>query len=172
MRGVRPPPQGPRVGGGRQGPADGEGDDDEVDQHDEVDEDDQDDEERTAVVSAASTGGKKVPPSQRGDAIVQQARAASSGTPDAVASVPRVVRAAIWLAALPIGLVPVMVAGRVLGFFSVDRAVDVFVGVGLGRFLPLVIIVIPWGLVSATIAHLAIGGIARLRDSWQVGVDA
>ena len=115
---------------------------------------------------AKANGSKRLPPSQRGDAIARQ-----TGKMEAVAAsaparspVPRLVRVFIWAVAIPVGILPVVVVGRLLGVLSVNRAVDMFVGVGWGRFVPPLLVLPVWAAISATIAHFSIEGIARSRS--------
>lgn len=119
------------------------------------------------VTAAGAAGGKRVPPSQRGNAIADQtakfravdapAGAPSTRTRGGAGRAPRVskwVRAAAWTVAVPLGLIPVLIAGRFAGVLSMDRAVDVFVGVGWGRFLPPLLLLPVWSAATATVAHL------------------
>lgn len=118
---------------------------------------------RAAARRGGGNGAERVPPSQRGDAIAEQRRRTSAVRAPARARVPRPVRLFVWLLALPVGLLPVLVVGRMAGVLTIDRAVDVFVGVGYGRFLAPLLMLPVWAATSATVAHLAIEGIARAR---------
>jgi hypothetical protein len=79
-----------------------------------------------------------------------------------VSTVPRVVRMIVWVVAMPAGLLPVAVVARITGALSVDAAADIFIGVGWGRFVPVLLILPVWAAVSATLAHLTIEGLGRL----------
>jgi hypothetical protein len=73
------------------------------------------------------------------------------------------VRFLVWVAALAIGAVVVVVPARRLDVIDFDGALNVIGGRGFEQWkLPLVIVP-PWALVSAVIAHFAIEGIARLH---------
>jgi hypothetical protein len=73
------------------------------------------------------------------------------------------VRFLVWLAALAIGAVIVVVPARRLDIIDFDGALNVIGGRGFEQWkLPLVIVP-PWALVSALIAHFAIEGIGRLH---------
>lgn len=116
----------------------------------------------TAQIPEADGARKKIPPSQRGDVIAEQRRAGRTSTPSGP-GVGRGLRALIWAVAIPAGLVPVLVVGRVLGVLTVDRAVDLFIGVGFGRFVVPLLVLPVWAALSATLAHLGIEGVARSR---------
>ncbi len=79
------------------------------------------------------------------------------------AALPRGIRALIWVVAIPVGLIPVLVVGRLIGVLTVDRAIDLFIGVGFGRFVVPLLVLPVWAALSATLAHLAIEGVARAR---------
>ncbi|MBI2168856.1 MAG: hypothetical protein HYU28_05055 [Actinobacteria bacterium] len=123
---------------------------------------------RVDEVSAASDAtAAKVPPSQRGSAVRDQAaKLGADPGPNPAAGTPplsRVVRVLVWMAAVPSGLVPVAILGRLFGVLTMDRAVDVFLGIGWDRFVPPLVLLPIWAAASATVAHLALEGLARLR---------
>jgi hypothetical protein len=113
--------------------------------------------ERDAGVASETANGQgRLPPSERGVPL----RAEPSRR--AVSTVPRVVRMIVWVVAMPAGLLPVAVVARITGALSVDAAADIFIGVGWGRFVPVLLILPVWAAVSATLAHLTIEGLGRL----------
>lgn len=118
----------------------------------------------TEVVPELSTKQEKVPPSQRGDtARIERTRSRSSRAAGRVRSrVPRTLRVLVWIVAMPVGLVPVLLIGRVAGLFTLDTAIDVFVGTGIGRFVPVLLLVPMWAAASASLAHFTIEGLARV----------
>ncbi len=130
--------------------------------------------ERTHVMEQAAppddpdaTRPVKVPPSQRRGAAGAASREVREERADPVAttaSVPRFARVLVWMVALPAGFVPVVVVGRLTGLFEVDSAIDVFVGVGPGRFVPLLLMLPTWAALTATIAHFGIEGLGRFRS--------
>lgn len=117
--------------------------------------------EPTRAVKA--NGTRKIPPSQRGDAIAEQTSKVDAVVPTVHRRVPRTVRMFIWALAIPLGLLPVLIVGRAAGVLSVNRAVDLYIGLGWGRFVPLLLVLPVWAATSATIAHVSIEGVARLR---------
>lgn len=116
----------------------------------------------TEQLPEADAARKKIPPSQRGDAISEQRRAGRAPAASGPA-VPRGIRALIWVVAIPAGLIPVLLVGRLIGVLTVDRAIDLFIGVGFGRFVVPLLVLPLWAALSATLAHLAIEGVARAR---------
>jgi hypothetical protein len=71
-------------------------------------------------------------------------------------------RIGAWLIALPLGLVIVGLPARKLGFLSSQKLLDVIVKRDISRFVPLLIIIALWALVSAVLVT-AIVEIARRR---------
>lgn len=116
----------------------------------------------TEQLPEAGAARKKIPPSQRGDVISDQRRAGRASALSGPA-VPRGIRAGIWAVAIPAGLIPVLFVGRLIGVLTVDRAIDLFIGVGFGRFVVPLLVLPVWAALSATLAHLAIEGVARAR---------
>lgn len=116
-----------------------------------------------SAATAGGTTGAKVPPSQRVGAVIEQTAnmPVTAGLPPS--PVPGVVRVVVWLVAIPLGALPVLLVGRAAGLLTIDRAVDVFIGLGWTRFLPPLLMLPVWAASSATIAHLVIEGIARVR---------
>jgi len=117
--------------------------------------------DKTKVVAADNGAARKVPPSQRGTAIADQtakgpAVERASGEPARRRRVSTVARVGAWVAAVPMGLIPVLLVGRSVGVFTSAKALDVFVGIGWGRFVMPLLLLLVWSLVSATIAHLII----------------
>jgi hypothetical protein len=90
------------------------------------------------------------------------------------ASAPRRVRApwwlriVAWLVAVPLGLVLVGIPARTLGYLDSQKLLDVVIGDDTGRYLPLVVIVLLWALVTALLVQLIVEGggwlLQRRRD--------
>lgn len=117
--------------------------------------------DKTAAIGADNGTERKVPPSQRGTAIADQTAKLSvvgrAGTePAARQRVSTLARVGAWIAAVPMGLIPVLLVGRSVGVFTSAKALDVFVGLGWGRFVMPLLLLLLWSLASATIAHLII----------------
>lgn len=116
----------------------------------------------TEQFSVADGARKKIPPSQRGDVVAEQRRV-DRARPASGPGVPRGLRAVIWVVAIPAGLIPVLVVGRLFGVLTVDRAIDLLIGVGFGRFVVPLLVLPVWAALSATLAHFGIEGVARSR---------
>lgn len=112
------------------------------------------------ATAAMPTAPVRIPPSQR--AGVPRG-AATDGAPAVRAGLARPWRVLVWLVALPTGLLPVLLVGRLVGLLSVDAALDVFVGVGWRRFVVPLAVLLVWAAVSASLAHLVIEGLGRWR---------
>lgn len=85
-----------------------------------------------------------------------------SGTPPSSAG--RLVwplRALVWAAALPVGLVTAVVVLRTLGRLDTGDMVDLFLGTGPGRFAWVAVLVPLWAALSAGLAHLSIETLTR-----------
>ena len=68
------------------------------------------------------------------------------------------------MVAVPLGLVLVGLPARTLGFLGSQKLLDVVIGHDLGRFFPLVVIVVAWALVTAALVQAMVeGGGALLR---------
>lgn len=118
-------------------------------------------EDATMQVKAERPDAKRVPPSQRRDAIAVQRRRAGDVAPRR--GISRAARVVVWTIAVPVGLVPVLLVGRAVGLLTVDRAIDVFVGVGVGRFLVPLLVLPVWAAVAATLAHVTIEWLERRK---------
>lgn len=94
--------------------------------------------------------------------VTAEARLEPPG-PAGAGRIPVPVRLLVWLVALPVGVVVAVAPLRVLGLLDLDDAIDVFAGTGLGRFAVLLVLLPLWAGVSATLAHLALEGLARRR---------
>jgi hypothetical protein len=72
------------------------------------------------------------------------------------------VRILLWIVALAVGAVVVLIPARQLDVITFDGALNVIGGKGFKKWeLPLVIVP-PWAIVSAILAHLMIEGVGRL----------
>lgn len=70
-------------------------------------------------------------------------------------------RAFVWAAALPVGLVTTVVVLRTLGRLDTGDVVDLFLGTGPGRFAWVAVLVPLWAALSAALAHLSIETLSR-----------
>lgn len=73
-------------------------------------------------------------------------------------------RVLAWVIALPLGLLIVGIPARQGGYLSSQKLLDVIVKRDLGRFVPLVVVVLLWALVSALLVTLFVEGGRRLRQ--------
>jgi len=83
----------------------------------------------------------------------------------AVQPVPAPLRALVWAVAFGIGLVVAAFLLRAVGLLGVNTALDVYAGSGLHRFGILLALLPLWALLSATIAHFSLEGLARRRTT-------
>jgi hypothetical protein len=58
-------------------------------------------------------------------------------------------RIVVWIVALPLGLVIVGIPARQAGYLTSQKLLDVIVKHDIGRFVPIVVIVALWALVTA-----------------------
>lgn len=77
-------------------------------------------------------------------------------------ALPLALRIGAWVLALPLGLAIVGIPARQLGYLSSQKLLDVIVKRDLGRFLPIVVIIALWALVSAVLVTLFVEGGRRL----------
>jgi hypothetical protein len=63
-----------------------------------------------------------------------------------------------WIVAVPLGLAIVGLPARRLGYVTSDKLADVLLEHDLGRFVPLLIVVALWALVTAVLVHLFVEG--------------
>jgi len=108
------------------------------------------------VVQRAATG-----PMPRTPAPVVRPPVATRPAPSPGQELPWPVRTGVWLAALALTLLVTLVVLRVVGILTVNRAMNVFVGAGAGRFGVLFIVLPVWALASAVVAHVALETLAR-----------
>ena len=71
---------------------------------------------------------------------------------------PRIVRIAIWLVAVPLGFVLVFGITRALGFLTQRQLEDAFLLSGFSRFWPIVRLLPFWALVTALLVQLFVEG--------------
>jgi hypothetical protein len=77
-------------------------------------------------------------------------------------ALPLALRILAWVIALPLGLAIVGIPARQLGYLSSQKLLDVIVKRDLGRFLPIVVVIALWALVSAVLVTLLVEGGRRL----------
>jgi hypothetical protein len=70
----------------------------------------------------------------------------------------RPARLVAWIVALPIALVAVGLPARKAGYLTGQRLLDVLVDHDVGRFIPLLVIVALWALVTAVLVTLFLEG--------------
>jgi uncharacterized integral membrane protein len=68
------------------------------------------------------------------------------------------VRILAWVVALPLGLAIVGIPARKAGYLSSQKLLDVIVKSDLSRFVPIVVIILLWALVSAILVTLFVEG--------------
>ena len=88
---------------------------------------------------------------------------AGDGRPPTRAKVPRDalplgVRIGAWLLAVPVGLAIVGIPARILGYLTSQKLLDVFVKHTLGRFVPLLVIVVLWALATTILVEVFVEG--------------
>ena len=125
----------------------------------------------TAVLSSTPSpgiGAPAIPPA------TESARGAAPGGERAARSdrgrggrggreaLPVPLRVLAWLVALPLGLAIVGFPARKAGYLSSQKLLDVIVKSDLTRFVPIVVIVVLWALVSAALVTLFVEGGRRL----------
>jgi hypothetical protein len=71
----------------------------------------------------------------------------------------------VWVAAFVLGLVVSAFVLRKVGVLSVNTAIDLYAGSGLGRFGILLVLLPLWAVLSALIAHFSLEGLAKRRDA-------
>jgi hypothetical protein len=83
-----------------------------------------------------------------------------------------VARIGAWIVALPLALVVVGVPARKAGYLNGQRMLDIIVKHNLGRFVPLLVIVVLWALATAVLVTVFLEGgrrILRKRERASVG---
>jgi hypothetical protein len=71
----------------------------------------------------------------------------------------------VWVAAFVLGLVVSAFVLRKVGVLSVNTAIDLYAGSGLGRFGILLVLLPLWAVLSALIAHFSLEGLVKRRDA-------
>jgi len=114
----------------------------------------------TAVLSSAPSPGTAPPvsspvavPSYGAVPVGVGAARADRGR-DSRKALPLPLRILAWFVALPLGLVIVGFPARKAGYLSSQKLLDVIVKSDMSRFVPIVVIVILWALVSAGLVTL------------------
>jgi uncharacterized integral membrane protein len=73
-------------------------------------------------------------------------------------ALPLPLRVLAWLVALPLGLAIVGLPARKAGYLSSQKLLDVIVKSDLTRFVPILVIILLWALVSALLVTLFVEG--------------
>ena len=106
---------------------------------------------RTVVGPAASP---EAPPAGR-----RSGRAdAAPGPAPRRARAPWWLRVVAWVVAVPLGLALVGIPARKLGYLDSQKLLDVLIGKSTDRYVPLVVIVPLWALVTALLVQLIVEG--------------
>lgn len=71
-------------------------------------------------------------------------------------------RILVWVVALPIALIAVGIPARKAGYLTGQKLLDVIVKHDVGRFVPLLVIVALWALVTAILVTLFLAGVERM----------
>jgi hypothetical protein len=75
------------------------------------------------------------------------------------------IRALVWAGALGVGFLVTVFVLKKIGVLDVNTALDVYAGSGAHRFGIILVMLPVWALLSATIAHFSLEGLARRRLS-------
>ncbi len=81
------------------------------------------------------------------------------------APLPTAIRAGVWVGAFGFGLLVSAFILRKMGILDVNRVIDLYAGSGPGRFGVLLLLLPMWALLSATVAHLSLEGLAKRRQT-------
>ena len=73
-------------------------------------------------------------------------------------ALPLWLRITVWVIALPLGLLVVGLPARQLGYLTSQKLLDVIVKRDLGRFVPIIVVVALWALVTAVLVTILIEG--------------
>jgi hypothetical protein len=123
----------------------------------------------TAPVSpTASTGGG-------GSRRDRRAVAEAAPKPPARSRAPWWLRVIAWVLAVPLGLVLVGIPARKLGYLDSQKLLDIVIGKDTGRYLPLVVIVLLWAVVTAVLVQCIVEGgglLLRRRRARRSGASA
>jgi hypothetical protein len=104
-----------------------------------------------------AAGGRGTP--ERGRSTPAPGREGKASRRDAL---PLPLRILAWLVALPLGLAIVGLPARKAGYLSSQKLLDVIVKSDLTRFVPILVIVVLWALVSALLVTVFVEGGRRL----------
>jgi hypothetical protein len=106
---------------------------------------------RSTVVSPATANDAQPTTSAR-----DERRSAATKPPRTRA--PWWLRVVAWVVAVPLGLALVGVPAHEADYLSNQKLLDVVIGDDLGRYLPLLIIVVLWAVVTALLVQLIVEG--------------
>jgi len=102
-------------------------------------------------------GGPVIVASPR-DSVPAGSGSARPGGRDGRDTLPLPLRILAWVVALPLGLAIVGIPARKAGYLSSQKLLDVIVKSDLSRFVPIVVIILLWALVSAILVTLFVEG--------------
>jgi hypothetical protein len=122
----------------------------------------------TAVIPKGAEPGPAVARPTASPAASPPVRPSGSGAAAAEAggrdALPLPLRILAWVVALPLGLAIVGIPARQAGYLSSQKLLDVIVKRDLGRFLPIVVVIALWALVSAVLVTIFVEGGRRLMQ--------
>lgn len=124
----------------------------------------------TAVLSSSPSPGTAPPVSPpvavppRGSAPTGAGAARADRGRGSREALPLPLRALAWLVALPLGLGIVGLPARMAGYLSSQKLLDVIVKSDLSRFVPIVVIILLWALVSAVLVTVFVESGRRLMS--------
>jgi hypothetical protein len=67
-------------------------------------------------------------------------------------------RVVAWVVAVPLGLVLVGIPARKAGYLDSQKLLDIVIGRDSGRYVPLLVIVLLWALVTAILVQMIVEG--------------
>ena len=109
----------------------------------------------TAVVAPGRERPSEAPPPEPSRPA---RRRSSTEVPEGRDALPLWVRVAVWVVALPLGLLIVGIPARHFGYLSSQKLLDVIVKHDITRFVPIVVIVALWALVTAVLVTVLVEG--------------
>jgi hypothetical protein len=108
----------------------------------------------TAVIAADEVPSSALPKDAGGRTRRRRGADASTGRE----ALPLWLRITVWVIALPLGLLVVGLPARQLGYLTSQKLLDVIVKRDLGRFVPIIVVVALWALVTAVLVTILIEG--------------
>ena len=118
----------------------------------------------TAVLTPGDPAAPGPAPAPPAPSRSERRATRSGGAPrdDRREALPLWMRILIWVIALPIALAIVGIPARQLGYLTSQKLLDVIVKTDLSRFVPILVIIVLWALVTAVLVTVFIEGGRRL----------